>query len=286
MSRPNLAEIVEVASQGHLKTIKDSYDKIVGFTKGTISLDQITKLITEDLVLMAALSSEDLVKKKRSEGFALTDIVHTMSGVLLEKVLLPVTYSKLFLEDKLVADYSRKNLYYLSNSVAELNVALNSSIPRYFEKDNSVLYVSGILHEIGLLAMEQYIPNEFEHMMRNRFEYKTVNQAQMDIIGFTHTSLATTLMEHWEFPKSYIEICDHDKYPNSKYAKINKLSNVLIEMWSDLGEINRSFVFEPLNFSKGETLIESYFDELKIEANVDDLIDTVKSAMHKKIINY
>ncbi len=68
--------------------------------------------------------------------------------------------------------------------------------------DDGTFFISGLIHDLGKLVIEQYLPDEFskiiEHISRNN---TTFASAEKEIIGVTHYQIAAKLLQQWHFPK-------------------------------------------------------------------------------------
>ncbi len=64
-----------------------------------------------------------------------------------------------------------------------------------------VAFTAGVVHNIGLLALDQHRPHLLgEVVTRARQQTETLHQAQRGLMGFTDTDLGGALTEHWNFP--------------------------------------------------------------------------------------
>ncbi|MCK9486544.1 MAG: HDOD domain-containing protein [Dehalococcoidia bacterium] len=64
-----------------------------------------------------------------------------------------------------------------------------------------VAFTAGVVHNIGLLALDQHRPHLLaEVVTRARQQSETLHQAQRGLMGFADTDLGGALTEHWNFP--------------------------------------------------------------------------------------
>ena len=64
-----------------------------------------------------------------------------------------------------------------------------------------VAFTAGVVHNIGLLALDQQRPGLLaEVVTRAKQQTETLHQAQRGLLGFTDTDLGGALTEHWNFP--------------------------------------------------------------------------------------
>ncbi len=60
------------------------------------------------------------------------------------------------------------------------------------------LYCAGMLHEIGLLAMDKFVPNDLQTaIVRARESRIPLEVAERELLGFTHGEVGTVLAKNW-----------------------------------------------------------------------------------------
>lgn len=95
-----------------------------------------------------------------------------------------------------------------------------------------VAFISGILHDIGELALIVAAPNEFNTTMEYRASHDCqIFEAEQVVLGLDHAQIGAQLARKWEFPQA---ICDAiEKYhmpdvtPTSHMADLIHVSEVL-----------------------------------------------------------
>jgi len=63
------------------------------------------------------------------------------------------------------------------------------------------LYAAGMLHDVGLLVLDRFCPNELDAAIKLAFEKEiTLHDAENRILGFDHSAVGTLLAEKWSLP--------------------------------------------------------------------------------------
>jgi HD-like signal output (HDOD) protein len=67
-------------------------------------------------------------------------------------------------------------------------------------------FAAGVLHDVGLLALDQHAPSE----LRNSIVYSEANGTSLEdgevmVLGFTHAELGAALLEQWNFSPAIVE---------------------------------------------------------------------------------
>jgi putative nucleotidyltransferase with HDIG domain len=78
---------------------------------------------------------------------------------------------------------------------------------RYEAMDEA--YLVGLIHDIGKLIIQQYFPDQFS-LIQNRNSAGVENlEAEKEVLGMTHASVAGMISEHWRFPEAVVEAIAH-----------------------------------------------------------------------------
>jgi len=107
-------------------------------------------------------------------------------------------------------------------------------------KDGSnELFVAGLVHDIGKLAMYIAFPNEFmmqmEIMSPLKIKY-TAYEAEKDVFGMTHDEVGLKLLEKWMFPESLLTAVGYHHRPletdkKSKFPIIIHVADILTHVY-------------------------------------------------------
>ena len=104
----------------------------------------------------------------------------------------------LFLPNLRIDVYQRATLWNHSIWVG----AVASMISRICgAEDPSLAFTAGALHDIGLLASEQFNPEIFEEVISEVDELSPVQEVERDRFGWDHTELGGVILKHWGMPE-------------------------------------------------------------------------------------
>jgi len=76
-------------------------------------------------------------------------------------------------------------------------------------KEIGEYFVYGLLHDLGIVVMMQYLPDELAAVKSRVLEGGTLGEAERDVIGCTHNELGAALAERWDFPESLVAVIEH-----------------------------------------------------------------------------
>lgn len=80
------------------------------------------------------------------------------------------------------------------------------SLARPLKRSPEPLFVAGLLHDIGRLAMTVLCPDDFEQVLSMARERDCMlREAELAHFGFDHSAVGAALGEHWNFPASVVD---------------------------------------------------------------------------------
>lgn len=78
-------------------------------------------------------------------------------------------------------------------------------------------FTAGVLHNVGRLALDQFVPDGFaESVYRSREHHMTLPDAERAVLGYTDAELGGALAEFWNFPPPLVDaVRNHALDPNA-----------------------------------------------------------------------
>ena len=75
-------------------------------------------------------------------------------------------------------------------------------------------FVAGLLHDIGKVVLNQYLPTEFAKIQSMIFEEgKSTEDAEITVLGVTHAEVGSWLAERWNLPEILVDAIKHHMHP-------------------------------------------------------------------------
>ena len=105
---------------------------------------------------------------------------------------------ELFKKEDYINGYTRISLW--KHCVA---VALCSKLifRREFREPGENIYVAGLLHDIGIIVIDQFFHHDFINILRkSKSEKNNLVSIENAVLGFNHTDISLAVAENWNFP--------------------------------------------------------------------------------------
>ncbi len=151
--------------------------------------------------------------------------------------------------------FSRKDLW--KNSIATALLA-KMIFRREFGEKGENLYTAGLIHNIGIIIIDQFMNDEFHDIL----QYSDDNNAdhiesETKFLGYDHTSVAYELGKTWNFPEELNETVKYHHNPDEATEKYQKTAGTIFiadyycKKWGlgycDINNLNEDKVTELLN---------------------------------------
>jgi len=124
------------------------------------------------------------------------------------------------------SSFSRKDLW--KNSVA---TALLSKMiyRREFGEKGENIYTAGLIHNIGIIIMDQFLNEEFNKILTISEEEEIDHcSAENKVLEFKHTDIVTALGKDWNFPDELIETVKYHHSPEDAQPEFTKQAETLL----------------------------------------------------------
>lgn len=167
------------------------------------SIKEITLLIEQDMAL-----ATQILKVANSPFYGTLNRVSTIGHAIMilglgeVKSLLLVCAVQNFFKNSEGDKQTRKRFWRHSVLCSQVTRLL----ARHFKcQANDTLFISGLIHDIGKIILDQYMHREFRMIMTFiEQNLVTFSQAEKEILGVTHYQIGAKLLQQWNFPKQVI----------------------------------------------------------------------------------
>ncbi len=143
----------------------------------------------------------------------------------LKEIALCQKLCEIFKGDDSFKDYSRSLLWKHSVAVALLGKMI---FRMEFRERGDNIYTAGLLHEIGVIAEDQILHEDFRKALGLSFdENKNLADAENHVLGYHHAELGGEIAGHWNFPEELcMAVCYHHN-PEDAPDKFSRIVSTL-----------------------------------------------------------
>ena len=128
----------------------------------------------------------------------------------LKELALRQKVCEVFDGDSTIEGYSRTLLWKHSVAVSLLGKMIYR---REFGEKGENIYVAGLLHDIGIIVLDQFCEDEFSLILsKTKTEKKNHTKTEKEVLGFDHTEVGKAMTNDWNLPQELVEVigCHHN----------------------------------------------------------------------------
>lgn len=200
-----LQVVVDKVSHSDISSIKNITSGIIKIINNPESSARDLKgLIEIDPPLTAKILriSNSSCYYSRTQISSIEQAVVWIGFETLKEIALSQKVCEIFKCDKLIHGYSRAKLWKHSIAVA----LLGKMIYRMeFGEPGENIYAAGLLHDIGVIALDQFFRDEFLSLLKKAYKEKMeFVEGERELWGYTHQDIGGKIAASWHFPS---ELC-------------------------------------------------------------------------------
>ena len=240
------------------------------------SMSQVAYIITRDQAIAARV-----IRLTNSAFYGLrskiTSIQHAIVILGLNTVknlVLGVSVVKTFEDSARASVFDREQFWLHTFSTAMGAKLMAKHLQRPSDED---YFLAGLLHDIGILAIDQFLHHEFVEILQSSLKEGTdFLTCEQDILGMSHGGVGGFIAEKWNFPDFLIHTIKYHhtpvSFPSEVEASCDYISVVHVadamSRKTGVGKFVENF---------HSLLNEKTFNELGIpQSNLDEIFEQVK----------
>ena len=190
-----------------IKTIEDlpplpdiSSSIMKALNEPEVSIISITELIEKDIAI-----ATQILKVANSPAYGAVSTISTIQHAIMmlgldevRGLLLAFAVQEFF--DTAPEDKTVRKRFWTHSQVCSYTAVLLSH--HFKQNDTSSFFLSGLIHDIGKLVVDQFMHEEFQQIIAHTREQScTFRDAEKEILGVTHYQIGGKLLQQWNFPK-------------------------------------------------------------------------------------
>ncbi len=167
---------------------------------------EISQILGEDPSLTARVLKMANSVYYSSAGGSITSLQNAIARVGFNEVRNLVTTVALIETFGGVGPHLNHNLFWkhsITVGIAARSIKNLSESASAFDEHEA--YVAGLLHDIGILLLDQFFPDVFRQVRAYADEQGVpYNQAERELLGMDHGEIGGVLLEEWSIPESVV----------------------------------------------------------------------------------
>ncbi len=199
-----LIELIENINQSNISTIKSVVTRIIQIINDP---DSTAKDLEEIIEVDPPLTAR-VLKVANSAYYSPQNKIREIDQAVIwlgfntvKEIVLSQKVCEIFEKEVCIGAYSRPALWRHSFAVALLAKMIYR---REFGERGENAYVAGMLHDIGIIAMDQFMQDEFKQaLIVTEQQQRNLDVVETEILGFNHSSVGQALIESWNLPNEY-----------------------------------------------------------------------------------
>lgn len=225
VSQPKLEPLV--AHIASISTIPRVALRIVAVTKDpSAGVGQLQEVVESDPALMLRClrvvnSASHGIRRKVT---SLKQAISLLGFRGIRNIALTNSVADIFRSDCAVGAYNRLGLWshMVATAICAELVVQVKSVPGCEDS-----YAAGLLHDIGIIAADQYANPSFRALMNKFSDSEDLQTQEQAHFGFDHTVLGTRVAEKWRLPESIRACIRFHHMPQNYRGEFGNLVNVV-----------------------------------------------------------
>lgn len=185
------------------------------------SLQDIASEVKQDQVIAAKLLRicNSAFFSKKMEFDSIDRVLVMLGEKQLLQVVMSAAFKDFFSENSRGYSQCKGGLFNHALGTALISEKLAETIQSV---PSDVAYTAGLLHDIGKVALDQYMGKAYPFFYRRtQIDNESLFKAEKETFGITHDEIGATLAEQWSLPENIIDaIKNHHNPDNSTSDKV------------------------------------------------------------------
>lgn len=280
--RKILQQIAEEVDNSDLSTIQQTIAEILRVTSDPDSTAKDLKDILEKDPVLAAAVLQRANSAYYARSRSISDIQQAVIWLgfdTLKELALNQKVSEMFRQNIPFSGYSRIGLWKHSMAVA---ICAKLIYRREFGERGENAYAAGLLHNIGVIILDQFLHDEFKVIFeKSELEQCNLHESENEILGVDHSEVGKFFAHNWNFPGELVHSIGSHHNPDktrSRYARLAKTIYIADFICQKMG-----FGFVDMAFEE-YTLFRSLLSQLEIhEKALDFIITDVEERIYRMV---
>lgn len=220
---PGKDSLIAKASVSELSTIGSVLSRIMEIIREPdSSISDLKTLIDVDPPLSAKVlrRANSAYYGLRREVLSIQEAIVFLGFRTLREIAFTLKAVKIFESGLETGSYSRKELWKHSLAIA---LCAKNIYRKEFRQHGDDIYSTALLHDIGIMVIEQFAPDIFTTVIKTVEEEQiSIEEAEKKLLGYNHAEIGMELAIRWNLPAEIVKAIGYHHSPlraPEEYAK-------------------------------------------------------------------
>ena len=155
----------------------------------------------------------------------ITEAIVILGFNTVKGLALSASVCDMFKSSKEIEEFSPAKLWQHSVAVA---ICAELIAKKINYKDTEELFILGIIHDIGILVILQFFPDEFLKILKEtKQKQQNLSKTEKEILGIDHGILGKRLSLKWKLPKLFGDVIGFHHTPNFASGESKLISSII-----------------------------------------------------------
>jgi len=258
-----IAEIIRLVNESQIASIKNVVIQLISL----INNPDASALDLRNLLELDPPLTAQVLKRANSAFYApprkINDIREAIIWIGFEQVKEIALSQKIFDFFKAGASFSSQ---YSGQALWKHSIATalfsKYIYRREFRQTGINVYTAGLLHDIGIVIENQFLPDRFKALVNATTDSKCLYELEEEYIGFYHTQIGFKLGLNWNFPVDLVQCIGHHHTPDDQTINDKKMVST-IYVADKLAHINN------MGYCDEKAIMDQQFERCLIRLSLD-----------------
>ncbi|MDQ1350609.1 MAG: hypothetical protein QG657_911 [Acidobacteriota bacterium] len=274
-----LVEQVNASDISSIKSIVNTIIRVINDPRATVK--ELKEIILLDPPLAAKvlrIANSAYYSRSFSRNFSeIEQAIIWIGSDIIKELALSQKVCEIFDRDEKIGTYSRKSLWTHSIAVALMTKMI---FRKEFGLPGENAYMAGLLHDIGIIAEDQFFQDDFKQVLRlSKTKKIDMARAETETWDYNHAELGQAVVDSWNLPEELSVTVGYHTNPLAYQGKFSKIICTLYAADYVCQEKDFNFGASPIHDS---LILQRCLKQITVKPHALDLIfKSMKAEMAK-----
>ncbi len=205
-----------------LPTVFAELERVLSDPK--VTANEVANIIEKDMALAARI-----LKVVNSAYYGFPKRISTISRSVvilgfneIKNIALSISILDMFQSKQKQGGLDFEEFWKHSLAVGLISSLIARRIGKEKIENPETAFISGLLHDVGRIVMDQYIPQYPKVIEIAKTKHYLLTSVEVAVFGFTHMDIGRLLIKRWNLPENLTLVAGYHSKPLEKQSSSNK----------------------------------------------------------------